>query len=187
MLGRVALDDELSAAAAAAQSFAADGERVTAVLAAEATPGERVYLCAFEGPSGRTWLALDGNLVPLTSRDRVRAAASIAAMCEVAEERAGGGELEELRRQLVALRLTENPVGIDEAEEAALALETAIGAPPRLATPAYLDTVATATRRLEHALGESANSPFAVAVQQSLGSVEELANDVDAQYKLPLT
>jgi hypothetical protein len=185
MLGRVALSDELTAAAAAAEAFVAPGERVTAVLAAEATPGERVYLCAFEGPSGRSWLALDAEHAPLTSRDRVRAAASIAGMCEVAEERAGGGDLEDLRRQLAALRLTQRPDGIEEAEEAALALERTIGPPPRLATPAYLDQLGAATRRLERALGESPNSPFAVGVQQAIPAVEELANEVVSQYKLP--
>ena len=52
--------------------------------------------------------------------------------------------------------MTEQPDGIEEAEEAALALERAIGAPPRVASPAYLDAVGAATRRLELALGEPA-------------------------------
>ena len=98
---------------------------------------------------------------------------SIIALSELAEESAGGGELEELRQQLVALRLSENPTGIEEAEEAALALERAIGAPPRLAEPAYLDRVGEATRRLEAALGSSAGSPFAQAMKQGLAAAEE--------------
>jgi hypothetical protein len=183
----VGLTEELDAAAAAAQAHAADGESVGAILAAEPHPGERTFLCAYEGQAGRTWLAFDGDGRPVTDRGRVRAAVSIAALCEVAEEQAGGGELEELRRRLVGLRLTENPAGIDEAEAAALALEAAIGAPPRLATPEYLDGVAAATRRLELALGSDGESPFTVALQQAVGVVEELARDVESQYKVPLT
>jgi hypothetical protein len=184
----VGLSDELRAIAASAERFAAPGETVDAVLVAEAAPGERLYLCAFAaGTAERTWLALDADGAPVTSRNRVREAVSIAAMCEVAEEQAGGGELEELRRQLAGVRLTESPPGIDEAEAAALALERALGVSPRVASPAYLDEVGEATRRLERALGDSGNSPFAVAMQQALASVEELAKEVESQYKLPLT
>jgi len=181
------LSDELAAAAEAASAFADSDETVTAVLAAEATPGDRVYLCAFTHADGRrSWLALDADDAPVTGRDRVRAAASIAATVEIAEEHAGGGELEELRQTLAGLRLTENPTGIDEAEEAALAVEHTIASPPRLATPAYLDELGAATRRLEQALGGSSNSPFAVSVHQSLGAVDELANEIETTYKLPL-
>ena len=43
-----------------------------AVLAAEAQPGERIYVCAFEdGAGGRTWLAFDGNGEPVAERRRV--------------------------------------------------------------------------------------------------------------------
>ena len=55
-----------------------------------------------------------------------------------------GGDLDELRSQLVALRLTEAPAGIEEAEEAALELQRTIGAPPQLATPARLDEIGAA-------------------------------------------
>ena len=80
---------------------------------------------------------------------------SIIALSELAEENAGGGDLQELSEQLVAIRLTENPEGIEEAEEAALELERAIGTPPRLAEPGFLDRVGAAARRLEAALGPS--------------------------------
>ena len=46
---------------------------------------------------------------------------------------------------------------------------------------------AEAARRLEQALGESHASPFATAMQAGLGSVEELAADVERNHKLPLT
>ena len=61
MLARVALPEELEAAAAAAAAFAGPGERVAGVVPAE--PGaERLYLVAFaagEEPVG--WLVLDGD------------------------------------------------------------------------------------------------------------------------------
>ena len=116
---------------------------------------------------------------------RIREVVSIAALVELAEETAGGGDLEELRSQLVALRLTEHPAGIDEAEEAALALEGAIGAAPRVATPERLDAIGAATLRLEQVLGGT-GSPFAVAMKQATATVEELTRDVEAAYKVPL-
>jgi len=183
----VELSEQLSSVAESAGRFASAGETVDAVLVAEAAAGERVYVCAFVGPEGRTWIALDERGEPVTERVRLREAVSIAAMCEVAEEQAGGGELEELRRQLAALRITENPPGIDEAEQAALELERTVGSAPRVATPRHLDAVGAAARRLERALGDSGTSPFAVAMQKALPAVEELAKEVESQYKLPLT
>src|SRR2546429_7395617 len=126
MLAAVALRDDLDRAAAAAVAFAGPGEELTGIVPAEADPGERMYLCAYASGEERTWLVLDDRGHPVGSRDAVRRTVSITAMCELAEESAGGGELAELREQLVALRLTERPPGIEEAEEAALALEQAI-------------------------------------------------------------
>lgn len=186
MLAAVALRDDLDRAAAAAARFAGPGEELAGVVPTEPEQGERTYLCAFTAGEERTWLVLDDGGKPLTSRDAARRSVSIAALCELAEESAGGGELGELRERLVAIRLTESPPGIEEAEEAALALEQAIGAPPRLAEPAYLDRVGAATRRLEDALGPSSGSPFAEAMKSGLGAVEELAHDVESNYKLPL-
>ena len=109
--------------------------------------GERIYLCAFErtaagGPGSRSTRTASRS----RSAGRVRDAVSIVALCELAEETAAGGDLDELRAQLVALRVTENPPGIDEAEEAALELQRVLGAPPALATPARLDAIGVATR-----------------------------------------
>jgi hypothetical protein len=182
----VALRDDLDRAAAAAVPFADDGEELTGVVPAEPDPGERLYLCAFVAGDERSWVVLDDAGQPVSNRDAVRRTVSIIAMCELAEESAGGGGLEELREKLVAVRLTENPPGIEDAEQAALALEQAIGAPPRLAEPSYLDRVGNATRQLEEALGDSAGSPFAEAMKQGLPTVEELAHDVESNYKLPL-
>jgi hypothetical protein len=181
----VDLAQELERIAGMAASFAMNGEQLTGILPAEPEPGVRVYLCAFEHDEKRAWLALDGQGAPIESRARVREAVSIAAMCELADESAGGGDLSELRAQLVSLRLTENPPGIDEAEEAALALEAAVGSPPRVASTAHLDAVGTATRRLERALGEG-SSPFAEAMRHAMGAVEALTLEIESGYKQPL-
>ena len=149
----------------------------TAVLAAEAQPGERVYLCAFESDASvRTWLAVGDDGEPISERRRVRDAVAILALCELAEETAAGGDLDELRSQLAALRVTENPEGIDDAEQAALELQHVLGAPPVLATPARLDEIGAATRRLEIALGGAVQgSPFAAAMKGASEVVEASA------------
>jgi hypothetical protein len=182
----VELAAELERVAEAAAGEATGGERLAGVIATEPTEGVRVYLCAFENGEAHTWLALDEDLTPVGSRSLVRDAASIAALCELAEEIAGGGDLDELRSQLVALRMTENPPGIEEAEEAALALQAAIGGTPRVATPAHLDAVGAATLRLEEVLSGS-GSPFANALKQATATVQELLQDVEASYKRPLS
>jgi hypothetical protein len=179
------LVQELERIAGLAGAQAEAGETLAGVLAAEAEPGERVYLCAFVRGEERSWLALDAAGEPVVDRARVRDAVSILALCELAEETAGGGDLGELRAQLVALRVTENPPGIDEAEEAALALEAVVGAPPRLATSAHLDAVGAATRRLERALGDG-SSPFANAMQQAAGAVDALTREIESAYKRQL-
>ena len=98
-------------------------------------------------------------------------------------ELAGGGDLDELRARLAQVRMTEQPPGIEEAEEAALELERVIGAPPRVASPAYLDEVGAATLALERALGEF-ESPFcerASGRRQARSSVR-----AEVETRLPL-
>ena len=177
--------DDVGRIASAAAGFADPGEEVAGVLAAE-TLGRRVYLCAIESEEGHAWLALGDDAQPLTDRRLVREAASIAALCEVAEESAGGGNLSELRSRLAELRRTDHPEGIEEAEAAAAFLAETLQPEPRIASSAYLDAIGSASRRLEQALGESGASPFAAAMQSALGAVEGLANDVESNYKLPL-
>jgi hypothetical protein len=180
----VALADDLARIAAAGRLH---GE-VVAVLAAEPEPGARAYLLAFAGGASgsRGWLVVDQNGSTISARGRVRDAVSIAALCEVAEESAFGGDLDELRSELVALRISERPAGIEEAEEAALALQRTLGSPPQLATPVRLDEIGRATRRLEHALDPAAGSPFAAAMQAAQGAVEELLREVEAGYLVDL-
>lgn len=175
-------------------TLAADLERIAAkagadaVLAAEAHPGERIYVCAFEeGDGGRTWLALDDDGEPVSERQRIRDAVSIVVLCELAAETAAGGDLDELRSQLAALRVTESPPGIEEAEEAVRELQHVLGAPPTLATPARLDEIGAATRTLEVALGGvTQGSPFAAAMKSASEVVEALFADVESSYRLPL-
>jgi hypothetical protein len=118
----------------------------------------------------------------------VRDAVSILALCELAEETAAGGDLDELRSQLAALRVTESPPGIEEAEEAVLELQRVLGAPPTLATPGRLDEIGAATRALEAALGGVAQgSPFAAAMKSAGEVVDALVADVTDSYRIPLS
>jgi hypothetical protein len=165
---------------------AAHGE-VAAVLAVEPGTGLRRYLCAFErADSSRAWLVVDAHGIAVTARRDVRDAVTIAALCELAEENAFPGDLDELRAQLVALRLTENPGGIEEAEAAALSLQHVLSAPPQLASPARLDAIGVAARRLESALDPIAGSPFGNAMQAAQAVADELWADVEATYLVAL-
>jgi hypothetical protein len=184
----MALAEEIDRVAAVAASLAAAGEELAAVLPTEAHRGARLYLCAFESEAGeRSWVGLDEDGRPVLERSALRDAVSIAALCEVAEEVAAGGDLDDLLAQLVSLRLTENPAGIEEAEAAVLELQRAIGAPPALATPARLDAIGVATRRLELALGGAAQgSPFADAMRGAGEVVDSLTADVERSYRAQL-
>jgi hypothetical protein len=179
----MALDDDLTRIAAAA---AARGE-VVGVLAAEPARGVRTYLVAFApGDDGLpSWLVLDDEARPVERREDVRGTASIVAMCELAADIAGGGDLESLRNQLAKLRIVEQPPGIEDAEEAALALERVIGAAPRVASPVYLDDVGAATIELEQQLGET-SSPFAAALRTGTGAVDAFVKDVERGYLVDL-
>ncbi len=177
----MALAHELEQAAEAASRY---GE-VTAVLPA-APDGSRAYLVALEQGEARRWLVLDGRYGPVADREAVRRTASIVVLCELAGELAGGGQLEELRGRLAELRMTEQPEGIEAAEAAALALERAIGAPPIVASPGYLDEVGAATRRLEGSLGDH-SSPFANALAAASGTVEAFVAEVDGRHAVALS
>lgn len=182
----MALSDDLESIGTAAETFAAPGERLVGILATAPLGVGRVYLCAFESEGRHAWLALDEAGRPLADRRAVHEAASIAGLCEVAVESAGGGDLPQLIARLAEIRSTDAPAGIEEAEAAARALETTLGPEPRLATTDYLDRIGAASRRLEQALGDDAGSPFAAAMQQALPAVEELAAEIERTYKGPL-
>jgi hypothetical protein len=167
-----------------AQAAGAHGP-VLAVLAAEPATGLRRYLVALGPADARRWVVLDDGGTVVARRDEVRDAASIVALCELAEDLAGGGDLEQLRVQLAQVRMVEQPPGIEEAEDAALALERVIGAPPRVASPAFLDEVGVATMALERALGE-VSSPFSEAIRAASGTVGEFVQEVERNYLVDL-
>jgi hypothetical protein len=179
------LEEEIAAVRAAASEHASQGEEVVGVVPTEPA-GTRVYLCAFQGENGSAWLALDVDGRPLADRGLVRDAVSIAALCELAEESAGGGDLGDLRARLAELKATEAPEGIDEAETAVGDLEQILLAPPRVASLEYLDAIGRAAGRLEEALGSTGGSPFATAMKSGLAAADELADEVERGYKLPL-
>jgi hypothetical protein len=187
----VPLSDDLLRIAAA---VSVHGE-VTGVLAAEPASGKRLYLVAFGAapigePEVGEWVVVDDSATPIVSREDVRDVASVIALCELAVDFAGGGDLPGLRARLAELRAVEDPAALDEAEldeaeAAVLALEQAIGEEPRVASPAYLDEVGYAARELERVLGETA-SPFAEALRSGTGAIEEFARDVERRYAVEL-
>ena len=173
----MALGEDLERIAGAAS---AHGE-VTGVLAAEPARGRRFYLVALGADESRRWVVLGDDGQPIDAREDVRDTASIVAMCELAADLAGGGDLEQLRAQLAQVRMVEQPPGIEEAEAAALALERVVGAPPRVASPAYLDEVGVAALVLERSLGEAV-SPFSSAIRSGAGAVEQFVQEVERGY-----
>jgi hypothetical protein len=83
----VALSDDVRRIAEAAARYAAPEETVAAVIPVEPASGERFYLCAYGAPERVDgWLVLDDAGEPVTERQAIRDAASIAALVEVAEE-----------------------------------------------------------------------------------------------------
>jgi hypothetical protein len=182
------LEDEIGAVRARAPVFAeAEEEELVGIVPAEPRAGRRVFLCAYRRETDERWLALDADGRPVADRRLVRDAVSIAALCELAEETAGGGDLPELRARLAEIRAADNPDGIEEAERAAAALAETLREPPRIASPAYLDEIGVAADRLERALGDPGTSPFAAAMQAGVGAAEELAERVERSYMTSLT
>jgi hypothetical protein len=183
IVAAVSLEAEIAAAAEAASAHTAEGEELEGVIPAEPGRGARVYLCAFRNGDHQTWLALDADGRPVADRALVREAVSIAAMCELAEESAGGGDLGDLRARLVELRLTEAPEGIEEAELAAAELQETIVHAPRVASVGYLDAIGLAAAKLEQTLGQVGGSPFAEAMKSGMPAADELAAEVIRSYK----
>ena len=184
----MALVDELERAGALVAALAQPGDAVSGIIASEPCAGGRVYLCSFDDADGRrSWLAIHANGAPVGSRSELREAVSIAALCEVAEDAAGGGDLDALIATLVEIREKEGPPGIDDAEKAARALRGILGNPPQLASPSRLDELGAATRRLEQELDAVGASPFAAAMKSAQGAVAELQREIEAGYRIELT
>jgi len=183
----MSLQEALDLAAEHALAAVEPGSQVSGVLATEADPGRRVFVCSIDGADARRgWLAVRENGSVVTGRPELRAAVSIAALCEVAADSAGGGDLDGLIASLADLRDREAPEGIEEAEAAAQALRTVIGEPPQIATPARLDEIGAATRRLEQELDPGGASPSAAALKAAQGAVSELQREVEAGYLVEL-
>jgi hypothetical protein len=184
----VALVDDLDCIAGLAAAQAGSADAVSAVIATEPRNGERVYLCAFNGADGlRSWLAVQADGSPVRSRASLREVVSIAALCEIAADVAGGGDVDALSARLEELRATEAPAGIDEAAEAARALRAVLGDAPQIATPGRLDEIGAAARNLERELDPLAPSPFSAALQGAQAAVAELQREVEAGYREELT
>ena len=188
IVGDVTLGDELERVADLVAARLDAGAAVSGVLATEPARGRRVYLCSIDEADGtRSWLGVRTDGSTVTSRVELRGAVSIAALCEVAGDSAGGGDLDGLIASLVDLRAREAPEGIEEAVSAAEALRDVLGDPPQLAAPARLDEIGAATRRLERELDPGGASPFAAALKAAQGAVEELQREVEAGYGADLT
>ena len=104
-------------------------------------------------------LRLDAAGEPVLDRALVHEAASIVSHVRAGRGERGRGDLEALRATLAELRVTENPEGIDEAEEAARALAATFSKLRGSPTSAYLDAVGLAAARLEQTLGDVGSSP----------------------------
>jgi hypothetical protein len=183
----MSLVDELERAAEHALAVVEAGSSVSGVLATEPETGMRLYVCSIDGADGtRGWLAVREDGAVVTARSEVRAAVSVAALCEIAEESAGGGDLDGLIASLRELREREAPEGIEDAEAAARSLREVVGEPPQLATPGRLDEIGAAARRFEQELDPGGASPFAAALKAAQGSVQELQREVEAGYLVEL-
>jgi hypothetical protein len=183
----VSLADDLERIAGLAAAHAEPGDAVSGILATEPSPGERVYVCSFDGADGyRSWLAVRDDGSPVARRADLREAVSIAALCEVAAEAAAGGNAAELVARLEEVRQRDAPDGIEAAIAAARTVAEVVGEPPQLATPDRLDAIGTATRELERELDPVARSPFSTAMQAAQGAVAELQREVEAGYRIEL-
>jgi hypothetical protein len=184
----MSLEDELGRVRELARAHIADDDTVSGILATEPEPGRRVYVLSVDGADGRRgWLGVHADGSAVVSRSELRAAVSIAALCEVAVDSAGGGDLDGLLASLADLREREAPEAIEDAEAAARALRELIGEPPQVATPERLDAIGAVTRRLEQELDPGGASPFAAALKSAQGAVSELQREVEAGYLVELT
>lgn len=154
------LVERLEEAHAAASGHASAGEEVVGVLPAEPGTGERVYMLAFSSGEALSYLAIDSRHEPIHDRQLVRDAATILALAERAEEASGaimGPELIDrfgaCAEQLDGLGVAAGAAACRAAVDALRELEAA-AAGPRVASPAFLDSVAYAAADVGAALGE---------------------------------
>jgi hypothetical protein len=128
------LDRDLRRIAEAAARHAAEGEEVAGIVPAEPASGLRLYVCAYGAEAETSWLVLDATGVPVSDRELIRDAVSIAALCEVAEE-AAGVEPDSARVASPALL---DELGADAGPEVAAAVKGAAGTVEELVTDVEL-------------------------------------------------
>jgi hypothetical protein len=58
---------------------------------------------------------------------------------------------------------------------------------PQVSSPARLDEIGAATRRLERELDPTGASPFSAAMRSSQGAVSELQREIEAGYRVDLS
>ena len=177
----MALSDDLEQIAEAAAAFAAPGERVTGILAAEPLRSGRVFLCAYAtGDERPAWLALDADGAPVASLSRrARSREARRALRGRGGERGWRRPAAAARSGCASSARPRRRRGSRRRRLAAAELAETLEAEPRLATTDYLDRIGAAARRLEQALGDDAGSPFAAAMQQALPAVDEVAAEVE--------
>ena len=154
MLGEI----DLTAAAEAALARVDDDEEVAAVIPCDPRgDGAVIFLCALrerDGDELTGWAAVDASGAAIDDEDLVRRAASIAALCETAEEAAGVTEVGELVAAIGRARaLADGPLetALASCEPPASALATA-SAGLRIASDAYVDTLGQELMRLDVSL-----------------------------------
>ena len=146
----MALGDELERIADVAREHADEGEELAVVIPAEPGPG---HACtSARSRPARIAGAGSGSMRP-GQRDRrtgalIHDAVTIAALCELAEESAAGGDVDGLDARLTELAETEGVELVADAQAALGELRAILEPPPRVASPVYLDRIGLATRRL---------------------------------------
>jgi hypothetical protein len=150
------------------------------------TLGRRVYLCAFESEEGRVWLAFDDAGEPLAERRLVREAASLAAWSRWrrspragATSRSSNPVLPSCARRTTR-RASRRPRPRPRPSPRRCSPE------PRVASGAYSGCARLRLASARAGARRERASPFAAAMQAALGSVEELAADVERNYKVAL-
>lgn len=128
------------------------------MLPAEPGSGTLVFVVAFDRAGELSYLALDERHRPVDDRRLIRDAVNMLALAERAEEVAGAAAAEELAAALDAsaseLAAAGHVAVADAARDAAAkagALDR-VASGPRVATPAYLDTLGAAALELAAAL-----------------------------------
>ena len=148
------LESQMQVARDAALGYAAEGETVAAVMAAEPGLGSRVYLIAFQRDGQLSYMALDAVLAPVTDRRLVREAVVMLGLAERAEEASTAITADQLVEPVAAAERALRAAGREQPADAAAAVGVSLGAlieaaaGPRLATPLYLDLIGAAAADL---------------------------------------